>query len=96
MVRKNEFITEIVKKVDGLTKKDTAIILDAISETITECLVAGGKGEKINLPGLGSLEVRERAGREGRNPQTGEKIDIPAKLYVKFKASKAFKDAIAE
>ena len=88
MVRKNEFITAIVKKVDGLTKKDTAIILDAISETITECLVAGGKGEKINLPGLGSLEVR--------NPQTGEKIDIPAKLYVKFKASKAFKDAIAE
>ena len=63
MVRKNEFITAIVKKVDGLTKKDTAIILDAISETITECLVAGGKGEKINLPGLGSLEVRERAGR---------------------------------
>lgn len=96
MVRKNEFIAKVAEKVDGLTKKDTAIILDAISESITESLVAGGEGEKLNFPGIGSFEVRERAGREGRNPQTGEKIDIPAKLYVKFKASKAFKDAIAE
>ena len=96
MVRKNEFITAIVKKVDGLTKKDTAIILDAISETITECLVAGGKGEKINLPGLGSLEVRERAGREGRNPQTGETMKIAACKAPKFKAGKALKDAINE
>ena len=94
MVRKNEFITAIVKKVDGLTKKDTAIILDAISETITECLVAGGKGEKINLPGLGSLEVRERAGREGRNPQTGTTMSIPASKAPKFKAGKALKDSI--
>ena len=94
MVRKNEFITAIVKKVDGLTKKDTAIILDAISETITECLVAGGKGEKINLPGLGSLEVRERAGREGRNPQTGEAMTIAASKTPKFKAGKALKDSI--
>ena len=94
MVRKNEFITAIVKKVDGLTKKDTAIILDAISETITECLVAGGKGEKINLPGLGSLEVRERAGREGRNPQSGEPMTIAASKAPKFKAGKALKDMI--
>ena len=96
MVRKNEFITAITKKVDGLTKKDTAIILDAISETITECLVAGGEGEKINLPGLGSLEVRERAGREGRNPQTGETMKIAACKAPKFKAGKALKDAINE
>lgn len=94
MVRKNEFITAVAEKVDGLTKKDTAIILDAVSEAITECLVAGGEGEKLNLPGIGSFEVRERAGRTGRNPQTGEAIEIPSKLYVKFKASKAFKDAI--
>lgn len=96
MVRKNEFIAKVAEKVDGLTKKDTAIILDAISEAITESLVAGGEGEKLNFPGIGSFEVRERAGRVGRNPQTGEAIKIPSKLYVKFKASKAFKDAIAE
>ncbi|MEZ5934861.1 MAG: HU family DNA-binding protein, partial [Alphaproteobacteria bacterium] len=52
------------------------------------------QGEKISLPGVGQFEIAERAARQGRNPQTGETISIPASKAVKFKAGKALKDAV--
>ena len=96
MVKKNEFVAKIAEKVDGLTKKDTAIILSALSEALIECLSEGGLGEKVNLPGIGSFKVKERASRSGRNPQTGEVMMFPSGIYAKFTPAKAFKDAIAE
>jgi DNA-binding protein HU-beta len=53
-----------------------------------------GHGDKVSLPGVGQFEVAERAARQGRNPQTGEPIAIPASKAVKFKAGKALKDAV--
>jgi len=53
-----------------------------------------GQGDKINLPSIGQFEVAERAARKGRNPQTGEPINIPASKAVKFRAGKALKDVV--
>ena len=92
IMNKTELVAAIAEQAE-ISKKDAEKALKAFTDVVAEELK---KGEKIQLVGFGTFEVSERAAREGRNPQTGEKIDIPAKLYVKFKASKAFKDAIAE
>lgn len=77
----------------GLTKKASEEAVDAALNAIIEELKGGNK---VQLVGFGSFEVRERAAREGRNPQNGEKIDIAASRSVSFKAGKALKDALAE
>ena len=74
----------------GLTKKQSAQALDVIKET------AYGEAKKgFTLPGIGKLVLQRRAARMGRNPATGESIQIPAKTVVKFRVSKACKDAVA-
>lgn len=75
----------------GLTLKDTSAVLDALEETIANALA---KGEKVQLIGFGSFEVRHRAERKGRNPQTGEEIEIAATKVPAFKAGKALKEAV--
>ncbi|MGI9449637.1 MAG: HU family DNA-binding protein [Geminicoccaceae bacterium] len=75
----------------GLSKSDTSMAITAFIEHLQTSL---GNGDKVSLPGVGQFEVTERAAREGRNPQTGETIAIPASMAVKFKASKALKDAV--
>ena len=75
----------------GLSKAETDQALSAFFEHLKTSL---GQGEKISLPGVGQFEVGERAARQGRNPRTGEVIDIPASKAVKFKAGKALKDAV--
>ena len=75
----------------GLSKAQTDQALTAFTEHLKTVL---GQGEKVSLPGVGQFEVAERAARQGRNPQTGETIDIPASKAVKFKAGKALKDAV--
>ena len=75
----------------GLSKKDAEKALKAFTEVVEEELK---KGEKIQLVGFGTFEVSERAAREGRNPQTGETMQIAASKSPKFKAGKALKDAI--
>ena len=75
----------------GLSKVQTDQALSAFIEHLQTTL---GQGDKVSLPGVGQFEVAERAARQGRNPQTGEPIDIPASKAVKFKAGKALKDAI--
>lgn len=64
---------------------------DAFTETIADTL---SKGEKVTLVGFGSFQVMERKAREGRNPQTGEKLQIPAKKVPKFRAGKKLREAV--
>jgi len=75
----------------GLSKAQTS---QAITAFIDDLQTSLGQGDKISLPGVGQFEVAERAARQGRNPQTGETIDIPAGKAMKFKAGKALKDAV--
>ena len=86
--------TELVRAVSTqaeLTQKDAAKAVDAIFETISNTLA---QNEKIQLIGFGTFEVRERAARKGRNPQTGEEIEIAAANVPAFKPGKELKEAI--
>ena len=87
---KTDLIAKIAEKAE-LTKKDAGVALDAIVDTITKSLT---EGEAVQLIGFGTFEVRERSARTGRNPQTGEEIQIAATKVPAFKAGKALKDAI--
>lgn len=89
-MNKKEFVEELSKKT-GLTKKQSANFLDNTLEIISDELVKGGE---VNFIGFGKFFVRERAGHAGRNPQTGEKIEIPASKAPVFKAGKSFKDML--
>ena len=77
----------------GMTKKDTERILNTAIDAITDSLV---KGEKVQLSGFGTFEIKEREARIGRNPRTGEAVEIPATRVPDFKASKALKDSVAK
>lgn len=87
---KTDLIAAVAAKT-GTTKKDADVVVNAVIDTITESLV---KGDKIQLIGFGTFEVRNRAAREGKNPLTGAKISIAATKVPVFKAGKAFKDAV--
>ena len=89
-MNKTELIAAIAEKTE-LSRKDAEKALKAFTEVVEEELK---KGEKIQLVGFGTFEVSERASREGRNPQTGETMQIAASKSPKFKAGKALKDAI--
>jgi len=89
-MNKTELITAMAAK-SGLTKKDTEKVLKAFEEAVTEELVKGGK---VQLVGFGTFDVAERAAREGRNPQTGEPMPIPASKAPRFKVGKALRDAV--
>ena len=90
-MNKTELIAAVAEKAD-LSKKDAEAAITATVDAITEALT---QGEKVQLVGFGSFEVKTRAARVGRNPRTGEEIPISeAKLPV-FKAGKALKDAVA-
>ena len=89
-MNKAELVAAIAEKTE-LSKKDSEKALKAFVDVVTEELT---KGEKIQLVGFGTFEVSERAAREGRNPQTGKTMTIPASKSPKFKAGKALKDVI--
>jgi DNA-binding protein HU-beta len=89
-MNKTELIAEIAKKAD-ISKKDAESALKAFTDTVGAQLK---KGDKIQLVGFGTFEVAKRAAREGKNPQTGAKIKIPASKAPKFKAGKALKDTV--
>ena len=89
-MNKAELIAAIAAKT-GDTKKATEASVNAFVETVTDSLV---KGDKVQLVGFGSFEVRKRAARKGRNPQTKEEIKIPASKAPVFKAGKALKDLV--
>ena len=90
LVNKHDLIAAVAASTN-LTKADAANAVDSILTVITKSLK---KKEKVLLVGFGTFQVSKRAAGEGRNPQNGEKIKIPAANVPRFKASKALKDAI--
>ncbi|MCR5250037.1 MAG: HU family DNA-binding protein [Lachnospiraceae bacterium] len=90
-MNKTELVAAIADKAK-LSKKDAEIVLNAFTDTVTKELKKGGK---VQLVGFGTFEVTKRNARTGRNPQTGETMKIAASKAPKFKAGKAFKDAIS-
>ena len=89
-MKKAELVEAIAKKT-GLTKADSTRALDATFEAITKALK---KGDRVPVAGFGTFNVSKRKAREGRNPQTGAKVKIPARKAVTFKAGAALKDAV--
>ena len=89
-MNKSDLIAAIAAKT-GDTKKNAEASLNAFVEAVTESLK---KGDKVQLVGFGSFEVRKRAARKGRNPQTKEEIKIPASKAPVFKAGKQLKDIV--
>ena len=89
-MNKSDLVAAMAAKT-GDTKKCAEETLNAFVDVVTEALV---KGEKVQLVGFGSFEVRKRAARKGRNPQTKEEIKIPASKAPVFKSGKALKDLV--
>lgn len=91
-MNKTELIAAVAEKTD-LSKKDADAAVSAVLGAMTDALKAG---DKIQLVGFGTFEVRNRAAKQGRNPRTGETMTVPASKVPAFKAGKALKDAVAE
>lgn len=89
-MNKTQLVEAIVEKA-GLKKKDAEAAVNAMTDAIAEALKAG---DKVQLVGFGTFEVKERAAREGRNPRTGETIEIAACKHPTFTAGKALKDSV--
>lgn len=89
-MNKSELVDAIASKAE-MSKKDSEKVLKAFEDVITETLVNGGD---VRLVGFGTFDVLERAEHEGRNPQTGQPMVIPASKAPRFKAGKALKDAV--
>ena len=89
-MNKTELIAAVAKKAD-LSKKDAEAAVNATVEAVKGALK---KGDKVQLVGFGTFEVRKRAAKQGRNPQTGAVIKVPATKVPAFKAGKALKDAV--
>ena len=89
-MNKAELVAAVAAKAE-LSKKDAAEAIDSVLATITDALK---NDDKVQVVGFGTFEVRQRAARKGKNPQTGAVVDIPAAKVPAFKAGKALKDAI--
>ncbi len=90
-MNKAELISSVAEKAE-MTKKDAEKAVKAVFAAIEEALAAG---EKVQLVGFGTFEVRARAARTGRNPQTGKEIQIAAANVPAFRASKVLKEAVS-
>ena len=91
-MNKTELITLTAQNA-GMTRKDTERVINAAIDAITAALV---NGDKVQLSGFGSFEVKDREARIGRNPHTKEAVEIPATKVPTFKASKALRDTVAK
>ena len=91
-MNKTELIAAVAEKAT-ISKKDAENAVSAVIASITESLAGG---EKVQIAGFGTFEVRERGERKGRNPQTKQEIVIPASKLPVFKAGKALKDVVAK
>ena len=89
-MNKTELVSSVAEKAE-ITKKDAEKVVNAVFGSIEDALA---KGDKVQLVGFGTFEVRERAARTGRNPKTGEEIDIPATKVPSFKAGKSLRDSV--
>ena len=84
-------LVEAVADQTGLTKKVSGEVVNGIISAITDSLA---REERITLVGFGTFQVRQRKAREGRNPRTGKKLEIPAKKVAKFRAGKNLREAV--
>ena len=91
-MNKTEFIAAVAAK-EGLEKKTAEKAVNAVIACVGDALAAG---DKIQIAGFGTFEVKERGARIGRNPRTKEEIEIPASRVPSFKVGKALKDAVAK
>ena len=91
-MNKTELIAAVAESA-GLSKKDTERVVNAALDSITAALC---KGQKVQISGFGTFEVKDREARVGRNPHTKEAIEIPATKVPSFKASKTLKDTVAK
>lgn len=89
-MNKNQVVDNIAGKT-GLTKKDVENVVNGLIDEVTEALK---KNEKVQFVGFGTFETRERSSRTGRNPQTGESINIPASTVPAFRAGNKLKEAV--
>ena len=89
-MNKSQLIEAVAAK-GGMKKKDAEAAVNAVTETIAEAMK---NGEKVQLVGFGTFEVKARGARTGRNPKTGETIEVPASKHPAFSASKALKDQL--
>ncbi len=89
-MNKTELITKVAEKAE-ISKKDAESAVNAFTNVVADALV---DGDKVQIVGFGTFEVTEHAARTGRNPKTGEVIEIGASKSPKFKAGKALKDAL--
>ena len=89
-MNKSQLVAKVAEKA-GLTKKDAEKAVNGLFASVQEALVSG---DKVQMIGFGTFEVKQRAARTGRNPQTGEEIKIAAAKVPAFKAGKALKDAV--
>ena len=93
-MNKTELIEKVAKKT-GMTLKDSKIVVDAIFSTVPKQGIIANElklGKKVQITGFGTFQIRKRRKREGRNPQTGEAIQIPASKFPAFSAGRALKD----
>lgn len=89
-MNKTQLVNKLAERTE-LKKKDVAAVLDAFTEAVKEELAEGGK---VQLVGFGTFKVQERAARNGRNPQTGERLVIAARKAPAFKAGSELKDSV--
>ncbi len=88
---KSELIEAVSARVKSFSKKDVEVIVDSLFNSMTESL---SRGEKVEIRGFGSFKIKEREGRQGRNPKSGENIFIEPKRVPFFKAGKEIRERI--
>lgn len=88
---KSVLIEKVSERVGSLTRKQTEIVVETVFDSIKEALV---RGEKIEIRGFGNFKLKHRKPRKARNPKTGEKVDVPAKRVLHFKAGKALRESM--
>ena len=88
---KSELIEKIAEKVDGLSKKQTEVVVETIFESRKESLAKGGK---VEIRGFGNFRLRSRNARKARNPKTGEAVDVPPKKVPYFKVGKELREMV--
>lgn len=89
-MNKSEFVDAVAAKAD-MSKADAAVAVDAVLDAVVDALK---EGQQVALVGFGTFQVKRREARQGRNPQTGAPIDIPASNVPSFKAGKGLKDSV--
>lgn len=88
---RSALIEKVSEKVEGLTLKQTEIVIDTVFESIKTALE---RGEKVEIRGFGNFRLKERQPRKARNPKTGESVEVPGKKAIRFKVGKALREAL--